>query len=154
MLRALPDLIVARIAGDRYRARPHAKSDETFGIPLVHGADSVELCVGVVKEGRRQSRSPRRARGECRAHEAEPNAARVSDGAQRRPHIELREDERCRPQCIEGKAAIARRVERQIVNEVDVQATAEGLGARRKKRIRELHLRMPLAHQLQDWPCL
>src|SRR4051794_1031472 len=78
----------------------------------------------------------------------------MTEAGQRRPDVELREDECSRPKRGEGKSGIGDRVEWQVVAEVHIQSEGERLGAGRKMGVRELHIRVVASEQLEDWSCL
>ena len=68
---------------------------------------------------------------------------------ERRPHIELREDEHARRERVERDARIAARIERQILREVRVERPREPLGARREERVGELEIGALARSELQ-----
>ena len=84
-------------------------------------SDDIQCGVRVAQQRARPKRPARRPARQRRADEAEADVALARLAGDHRPDIELGEHERCRLQCIEGGPSVARRVERQVVGEVDVE---------------------------------
>jgi len=97
----------------------------------------------------RAERAPRGSAGEGGADQTEVYIPRARFARDHWPDVELGKDQRGWLKRIERGARVARRVERQIVGEVDVERTRERRRARRKMRVSDLRVRSAGTRQLQ-----
>ena len=97
----------------------------------------------------RERRAASRALAHRRTREREVHAPRRGLARQRRPDIELGEDQRLWADRVEHRARVAGGVEGEIVGAIHRQRMRELLGARREEGVRELELRPEPAHRLE-----
>ena len=124
-----PHLVIPRVAGDRDAIGTHAEGHQPGRVAFVNRADGVKARICVAKKRAGQP-APRRAFGERGTDQAERDTARAGLGREDRPDVELAEDERGGPQCIEQRARIDRRVKGQDVGQVNGERARERLSAR------------------------
>ena len=140
-LRAEPHLIVPRVASEHDGVWPNAKLTSRSA-----SAASIAPTTSSAAYASRSSAVAVRERRDDARDSVALTRPRRTPRAQRfarddRPHVELGEHERRRPERVEHDARVARRVERQIVAEIDVQLARESRRARREVGVRELELR-------------
>jgi hypothetical protein len=145
----LPDLIVARIAGDANDTRPHAERDQPPSVSLVDRADGVERRVGVGEQHPTEGAPTPGAFGEGRADQPQLHPAGRGGADEIRPDVELGEHQRRGPERVEGPFGGGNGVEWEVIGEIGADAGGESFGAGGEMRVGDLDPRIFGADELE-----
>src|SRR6476469_8679979 len=143
------DLVEARISGDANRRWATADGDQAYSGLAADCPYCVEGGVGVAEQDLRDACATRRVGRERGTEEGEWDVASMRLRDEHRQDIELAEYERRGAQRVERRTRRPRRVERQDVAEIDIQAAGERFRARGEVGVCELELGVARAQCLE-----